>query len=390
MIYRLTPLVITIFVLVTLLSSCNNGNKKQKRNSLSELKIEQYLQAPKEKYKPADLKGKAIVLEFWATWCAPCVSMMPHLNSLSRKFEKENIVFISVTNESSEKVEHFLKRNQINGWIGLDTNNSVFRAFEIGYIPQTVLIFPNGKLAAKTKASEVTEDMLNDLLEGSEILLNKKETIRKSTNSKVKEEESKPSFYRINIDTTSRKYGLQRVGKTVLISEAITVKDYLAKAFEVEPYQVLGHDSLLNLGLEVDISTPGMSEDKFREVLINSLKNALFLDIDKSRRNFQAFILTSPNKAVNGLREEKLNVSHASSSKGVFAASSSSIRTLINQVYETTDKIVIDETNLNQRYSWALTYDTLNVLSVFDSLESNLGLKVEKKKRKLDALIVTD
>src|SRR5437870_3097657 len=53
----------------------------------------------------AALKGKAIVLEFWATWCGPCVDSIPHLNELVDKFAGRPIEFLSVTDEDSAVVE---------------------------------------------------------------------------------------------------------------------------------------------------------------------------------------------------------------------------------------------------------------------------------------------
>src|SRR5882724_1084408 len=46
----------------------------------------------------ASLKGKVVVLEFWATWCAPCIAVQPHLNELTDEFKDKSVQFISITN----------------------------------------------------------------------------------------------------------------------------------------------------------------------------------------------------------------------------------------------------------------------------------------------------
>jgi len=46
------------------------------------------------------LAGKAVVLEFWATWCGPCIAAIPHLNDLAAKFENRPVVFLAVTDEA--------------------------------------------------------------------------------------------------------------------------------------------------------------------------------------------------------------------------------------------------------------------------------------------------
>jgi thiol-disulfide isomerase/thioredoxin len=55
-------------------------------------------------------KGNVYVVEFWATWCGPCISSMPHLAELQNKYRGENVQIISVSDEPLETVEEFLKR----------------------------------------------------------------------------------------------------------------------------------------------------------------------------------------------------------------------------------------------------------------------------------------
>src|SRR5215471_10903219 len=54
------------------------------------------------------LKGTAVVLEFWATWCPGCVQQIPHLNRLSEQFRGKPLCFISVTDEEPGIVQRFL------------------------------------------------------------------------------------------------------------------------------------------------------------------------------------------------------------------------------------------------------------------------------------------
>ena len=59
------------------------------------------------------LRGKPVVIEFWATWCEPCVEQIPHLNQLTSKFA--TVQFISVTDEAAPVVESFLAQRPILG-----------------------------------------------------------------------------------------------------------------------------------------------------------------------------------------------------------------------------------------------------------------------------------
>ena len=65
------------------------------------------------------LKGKAVVLVFWATWCGPCVAAIPHLNELAVQYKDKPIVFLAITPEDRSEIEPFLKKRPIEGWVGI-------------------------------------------------------------------------------------------------------------------------------------------------------------------------------------------------------------------------------------------------------------------------------
>src|SRR5205085_2807673 len=77
-----------------------------------------------------ELKGKAVVIEFWATWCGFCVDSIPHLNDLAEKFKSRPVQFVSVTDETDVRlVKNFLKEHPIAGWVAFDDNETTFDGF---------------------------------------------------------------------------------------------------------------------------------------------------------------------------------------------------------------------------------------------------------------------
>ena len=90
------------------------------------------------------LRGKVVVLEFWATWCGPCVAAMPHMNGLADRY-KGKVQFIEITDEGRETVAPFLAKRPMSGWVGLDTDRSVFDAYCVKGIPMTVLVRPDSR-----------------------------------------------------------------------------------------------------------------------------------------------------------------------------------------------------------------------------------------------------
>ncbi len=76
------------------------------------LNIEHWVQNGNGKYKPVSnfAKDKVYVIEFWATWCGPCIQSMPHLAQLQTEYADKGVQLISISDEDLETVEKFLDR----------------------------------------------------------------------------------------------------------------------------------------------------------------------------------------------------------------------------------------------------------------------------------------
>jgi thiol-disulfide isomerase/thioredoxin len=105
---------------------------------------------------PVDLQagqGKHIyVVEFWATWCPPCRTSIPHLTQLQRKFNAQNVVIIGISDEEAAKVEPFVKSmaDKMGYTVALDKERETFGAymgaFDVNSIPHAFVINKMGKI----------------------------------------------------------------------------------------------------------------------------------------------------------------------------------------------------------------------------------------------------
>ncbi len=98
----------------------------------------------------ADFRGKTVLLNFWATWCGPCVQEMPSLDRLQARLGSDRfaVVAISVDRQGLEVVRPFLDKTQIQSLATyVDPKGASMRAFGVRGLPTTFIIDRDGRLA---------------------------------------------------------------------------------------------------------------------------------------------------------------------------------------------------------------------------------------------------
>jgi thiol-disulfide isomerase/thioredoxin len=117
----------------------------------------------------ASMKGKVVVLEFWATWCSPCVASLPHLNQLVESLDPAKFQFISIDDEDLKAVQTFLAKKKMSGWVGVDASGGVFGLYGVESRPTTFIVDGNGKVVAVTEIDSVSATDLQAVAEGKNV-----------------------------------------------------------------------------------------------------------------------------------------------------------------------------------------------------------------------------
>lgn len=111
-------------------------------------------------------EGKVIVVEFWATWCGPCIKNMPHLNKLAKAF-KDSVVIVGMSDEPAQKVANFVRSRGLSYVIGSDTQRRLFRFANPAGIPHAWVQSPDGIVRWQGHPAGLTEEVLEQIVEAS-------------------------------------------------------------------------------------------------------------------------------------------------------------------------------------------------------------------------------
>ena len=121
----------------------------------------------------ADFKGKTVLLNFWATWCPPCIKEMPALNELGKEFKKKDFVVVAIATgrQGRENPDRFLEKRDLTDIVSYhDPDQEFLRLFDINTLPVSFIIddkgFMQGGVVGMTEwnspeAKTVLRELLN-------------------------------------------------------------------------------------------------------------------------------------------------------------------------------------------------------------------------------------
>ncbi|MEQ7800195.1 TlpA disulfide reductase family protein [Pedobacter sp. ASV1-7] len=181
--------IFSIMMAITLsVLACSNGNGKVNDSAKSEVATSETPAAPVVENEPTndgisfldeqkkavalnDLKGKVVFINFWATWCPPCVREMPSINNLKKHYKNnKDLVFLMVDVDGNYDVsKKFMEKNNLDLPLYMP-NGEIPSRFLGNSIPTTVILDKTGKMVARIEggrdymAPEIISSM-DDLLE---------------------------------------------------------------------------------------------------------------------------------------------------------------------------------------------------------------------------------
>ncbi|OGR94904.1 MAG: hypothetical protein A2016_07305 [Elusimicrobia bacterium GWF2_62_30] len=377
---------LSLLTLLLAFSACTEEDAARPRfaarnQPAPELRLPKLLNAPAAEIRGWDaLRDKAVVLEFWATWCEECVDSIPHLNDLAAAAGDAPVVFISVTDESEADVKEFLKSHPMKGWIAPEAGADIFRAFRVYGRPHTVLISRDGRVADITVPGAVTEEAVKRLLSGA--------PAAQAGRSAPAAADVLAEFYLAEaaVSVSSASYGPDRMsGAGIPLKHAFDFVFGQADKLEVKPEAARAMNGFYDIRFRFP---KGRGEKYRREFFLKGLETALGLKVKDLSKESEVYLLKrAPGGPLNVRKKETPGA--AGSDGGKCAVDGGSFGVLGAALAERLGEPVLDETGLKGYYAYAFDFKSGDKKTFNAELNSQLGLRLERRLRKIRVLEIS-
>ncbi|HRZ98236.1 MAG TPA: TlpA disulfide reductase family protein [Paludibacter sp.] len=361
-----------------------------------ELVITDYIQnVPLDK----SFRNKYILLEFWATWCAPCLGAVPHLNELKDKYKnREDILVLSMTYEEPEKVKKTLARVKFKTAVVSDQTQKTLQNFGVESkgsitVPRTVLIDNKGIIKWIGNPNNLTDSIFDRFVNGMNLIQEKKQLNDKSeakiltenvvtdlqdiANRLVTDKQTKYSFSLLETEKKQKvKWSKKFPLRGIYIDVNNNCRSILSDLMSVSETQIIIVDSLKDRKYSLFYKNDNFKDEKkYIEDIKANLIKALNLKERIEVKFSDVYILTLIDKNKLNISTDKSGNSHSGSNDNQYTFSNTKIEYVLKNLSLNYEIIINDRSKLTDNYDFIIKKGSVNML--IEELES-YGLQLKK------------
>jgi uncharacterized protein (TIGR03435 family) len=392
-----------IIIMPLILASLQLYGQSKLNKPAGDLEFSKILNSDKTSAKLSDFKSKVVILDFWGTWCAPCIEALPHLEELQSRFGND-LKIITIADESEERINKFLKKRNVSLPIALDNDRKLASAFPYRSVSHTIVIDKNGIVKAVTTPEKINDEILKQVIAGQPINLPEKM-------DKINFDPSKPlsanENFTYQITVTPYQNGLPSMlnptgGKGVYKGRRILCTNLSPKSLYEVAYQ---YPVSIRTVIEVkdknrfdwnnqaaicfDLIVPEEIGERRFEIMKQQLSYLYNYKIVIEKRQMNCKVLKPINGQAVTIKSAVGAKKESSYSGRGLSMKNAEIKTICDFLEGELNVPVIDDTKLTGLYDLELSWYIENPDQIHEELKK-LGLQLVSETRDIDVLVIYD
>ncbi|MEO3402307.1 redoxin domain-containing protein [Mucilaginibacter sp. CAU 1740] len=350
----------------------------------------------------AAMKPRFYILNFWGTWCSPCIPEMDNLAKL-QKANEGRVQIIGVSNDPVDRLKKYLAKKPSTLWLASDTSFYLYKAFGFTSVGQAAIINSRHQVVALVNTDSVNQHMVNKLLSGKPV----------KSSADLKELPVNTSKDVFGVDSTMaenftiRGYmiGQQAMARHYLnppysgrrVSYINTCAEYLYKdafditsskqvIYEVDEKTVCDFDNKASRYC-LDLLVKPEDKDSLYSILQKKLLTSLPIKARLSEKMIPVYVLkTNPAQKQAFSTSTQNKTSYSFNGNGYDGIAVTVEDFAKNYLSNEFDLPVVDETGLSGKYDIKTTVDLRTKEGIMQSV-NKLGLVLSKAERKMKVLV---
>ena len=331
-----------------------------------------------------NLRGKVVVLDFWATWCGPCVAAIPHWNELAKQFQDKPVVFLAISNEDEMWVTAFLKRKPIHTWVGLEGNTQSTRdRYGIWGIPTTVIVNQDGVVVAVAHPLSIEAKHVQEVLDTKRSSLPPPPPHEEPPKNPVTSVSvtNQPPLFEVSIRRSgpripSRGYNAWSwtLDRHDIEGRYTSVTMAISRYFHVRPSLVSVRTDLPEVDYDFAVRLPTGGQREIEQLFGEALRRTFGVEARRTTEERDVFVLSVIRTNAPGLvpSDPALPSTGVNTQVGNFDAGGVAIEELLPYFDDWFGKPVVDETGLTNRFDVQLKWNA----SSAEQLKSQISGKI--------------
>lgn len=391
---------IVIFLLTACCFSVQGQAILKASDMFPDLVIRNIINAPVKEFDIHKQQNKFLILNFWGTWCSPCLPEMDSLAKLQVRNNKQ-VQVIGISDEPVGRLQNYLQRKPSTLWLASDTNSYLYQQFAFDYVGQSAIIDLQHHIMALVRTDSINQRFIDKLVKG-EPLSSSAETGRKpgyvetdlfAIDSTLGFQVSWSS-YRPGVPGMSKSYlhsafeGRRRSYFNTCLSSIIRDMygvSYNQVVYEVPEKSICDYNNKQTLYC-FDLLVRPEQKDSFN-IIMRQLVNQLFpVKARLEKRSIPVYVLRKLPDASNWQESASTENTYSFSGRG-FEGKGIIMKPFVDYVANELQLPVVDETGLTGKYD-IITENTLRTRDDMLAALRKLGLTVEKTNREMDMVII--